>query len=155
MIECITSERGKKMVPKDDLIFRPAAYGIITHDGKIVLARTTYSDHYWFPGGGVDRGETLEECLKREIKEETNINVEIKKLVSFDEIFFYYTPLKKAYQNYCFFYGCEPKSFELANNDTDELPGTKDAEWVEIKDLKISDFQKITTELFDFIKSKG
>lgn len=35
-------------------------------------------EYYAIPGGGQEENETLEECTKREIKEEFNLDVEIK-----------------------------------------------------------------------------
>lgn len=35
-------------------------------------------EYYAIPGGGQEKNETLEECTKREIKEEFNLDVEIK-----------------------------------------------------------------------------
>lgn len=37
--------------------------------------------YYVFPGGGIEEGETKEDCIKRECKEELGINIEIKKYV--------------------------------------------------------------------------
>ena len=55
--------------------------GIIEKDGKILIAhRKTgkcVGQKWEFPGGKVEAGETTEECLKRELKEELNIEVEI------------------------------------------------------------------------------
>jgi 8-oxo-dGTP pyrophosphatase MutT (NUDIX family) len=34
-----------------------------------------------FPGGGIEPGETEEQCVKREMKEETNLNVRIVSLL--------------------------------------------------------------------------
>ncbi len=46
-----------------------------------VLKRKDYQEYYTFPGGGLEEGETLEEGVIREIKEEFGINVKvIKKL---------------------------------------------------------------------------
>lgn len=46
-----------------------------------VLKRNDYKEYYTFPGGGLEEGETLEEGVIREIKEEFGINVKvIKKL---------------------------------------------------------------------------
>ena len=39
------------------------------------------SDYYAFPGGGLEENETLEEGVKREIKEEFGIEVEVLKLL--------------------------------------------------------------------------
>lgn len=52
---------------------------IIEKDGKILAARRKKDSHlggFWeFPGGKIEPGETPEECLARELREELNINV--------------------------------------------------------------------------------
>ncbi len=52
---------------------------IIIHNNKILSARRAKDKHlagYWeFPGGKVESDEGLEECLKREIKEELDLDV--------------------------------------------------------------------------------
>ncbi len=65
-------------------IFRPQSIGvkcIIQHNGKILLIKNSYGHKFWtLPGGGIKRKESLEETVKREVKEEVGINVgEIKK----------------------------------------------------------------------------
>lgn len=57
---------------------------IIVHDGKILLLRESPKDasntkvgKYQFPGGRIDPGEPFTEGLKREIKEETGMEVEM------------------------------------------------------------------------------
>ena len=48
---------------------------------KNVIKRKDVREYYTFPGGGLEENETLEEGVKREIKEEFGINVKvIKKL---------------------------------------------------------------------------
>jgi len=55
--------------------------GVIEKDGKILIARRKSGKcigaNWEFPGGKLEEGETLEECLKRELKEELNFKVEI------------------------------------------------------------------------------
>lgn len=56
--------------------------GVIIKDGKILLIHRFKNgqEYFVFPGGGVQEGEDLEKALKREIKEETNLDVESAKL---------------------------------------------------------------------------
>ena len=44
-----------------------------------VIKRKDYQEYYTFPGGGLEEGETLEDGVIREIKEEFGINVEVVK----------------------------------------------------------------------------
>ena len=54
---------------------------VIKKDNKYLIAQRNRNKHfafYWeFPGGKVDNGETFENALKREIKEELSINIRI------------------------------------------------------------------------------
>ncbi|MBS0169024.1 MAG: 8-oxo-dGTP diphosphatase MutT [Nitrospira sp.] len=55
------------------------AAGIIAHEGRYLIARRKAGTHLgglWeFPGGKREAGETLEECLHRELWEELNIRI--------------------------------------------------------------------------------
>lgn len=58
--------------------------GIVIKDGKVLLARHTYGvgkDKLIVPGGYVEKGETPQEALIREYKEETGIIIEPENLI--------------------------------------------------------------------------
>lgn len=48
---------------------------IINSDNKILIAHN--NNTYQFPGGHLEENENMDECIKREIKEETGIDVNI------------------------------------------------------------------------------
>lgn len=51
---------------------------IIIENGKVLLIKQT-TGHWGFPKGHMEEGETEEETALREVKEETNLDVEIDK----------------------------------------------------------------------------
>ena len=55
------------------------AYGILVRDDAVALVRSSNPQHvpplWWLPGGGIDFGESPEETLTREFKEETGLDV--------------------------------------------------------------------------------
>ena len=61
---------------------------IIENDtGEILLARDIKWNNKWtLPGGHIEAGETIEEALIREVKEELGINVEPMGIVSFGQL---------------------------------------------------------------------
>jgi ADP-ribose pyrophosphatase YjhB (NUDIX family) len=58
-------------------ITRPRTLGVravlLDQADRIALVRHTYTDHWYLPGGGVKKGESLEAALLRELAEEVAI----------------------------------------------------------------------------------
>lgn len=54
---------------------------ILRPSGDILLVRHTYAPGWLFPGGGVERGETVFEAAVREVREEAGIIVEEEPLM--------------------------------------------------------------------------
>jgi len=49
--------------------------GIIIQDEKLLMVKGKGYSELWTPGGTLEGGENDEECLRRELKEETNGNL--------------------------------------------------------------------------------
>ena len=151
-IECTNLYEGKKLIAKDKLIFRPAAYAVVIDKGNVLLLETKHTGKYWFPGGAVELGETLEESMKRELKEETGIEIEVEKFLKVNEIFFYYDPLDEAYHNFSFFYLCKPKTTTLMADDlVDPEEESIKPRWISLKDLTEDQMQVGSKEIFQLL----
>ena len=78
-----------------------------------VLKRKDYQEYYTFPGGGLEEGETLEEGVIREIKEEFGINVKvIRKL---------YEMKSEKFNQKEYFYLCKYVDGEFGTGDGPEF----------------------------------
>ena len=56
---------------------------LLVIDGRVVLVRHRRGDrvYHLLPGGGVDWGETLSEALRREVREETGLEIDVGPLL--------------------------------------------------------------------------
>lgn len=80
---------------------------------KNVIKRKDFQEYYAFPGGGLEEGETLEEGVIREIKEEFGINVKvIKKL---------YEMKSEKFNQKEYFFLCEYIDGEFGTGDGPEF----------------------------------
>ena len=54
---------------------RPSVRGIVIKDGNVAMMHSLKYDYYKLPGGGIENGETYEETLVREVREESGLVV--------------------------------------------------------------------------------
>ena len=73
---------------KDNRRFRLRAAAIIIENGAILFATNDIEKYYYSIGGAVELGETAEEAVLREVKEETGIAYQIERLAFIQENFF-------------------------------------------------------------------
>lgn len=110
-------------------IFRPIYRGakiVLTHNNKMLMIRHTYGGYYWtFPGGKINKKETPEEAVKREVLEELNIEIDQPILTGL-------FPLNNEYKKdtiYCFWAELDRQDFKI------DLSEIAEAKWFPIGEL--------------------
>lgn len=69
-------EIDKKDYREDGTVcIRPSVRGIIRKEGKLAMIYSRKYNYYKFPGGGIEQGESHEDTLIREVKEESGLDV--------------------------------------------------------------------------------
>ena len=74
----------RKKLSVQKKIPRLAVDGIITKGKEILLVKRSgypFSGYWTLPGGHIEYGETVEQAISREIKEELNLKVKIKQII--------------------------------------------------------------------------
>jgi 8-oxo-dGTP diphosphatase len=120
---------------------------ILIKDGLFLIAKRKkaykLANKWEFPGGKIEKGETAEECLKREIEEELRINVRIGDF--FGESIYPYphgTIQLLAYWAYW-----ESGCIELMAHD--------EYKWVSLRELDYYDFAPADVTLIKKLKEVG
>ena len=130
---------------KKDLII-VSAVTLVDQDGRVLISKRPEGKHmsgFWeFPGGKLEIGETPEECLIREIKEEIDINLSN----------FCFSPLTFSLNEYDEFnillllYVCREWEGIILGKEKQEL------KWVFPKDLYNKNLLPADKELIPFIR---
>ncbi len=153
MITCHSIFGNAVEIPREKLEFRPSVYGIVVHEGKILLVKSRSVGLLALPGGGVELGESLAEAVTREVQEETGIEVEVNNhLIHFSEQFFYYDPSDEAFHAFRFIYACKPVTFELVNDEGVDDGEVIEPRWYDIDGLKVEDFQSFGEIIINYLK---
>ena len=137
-------------VSPDETTIRLTTYAIVLDDAKILLTKQ-HDRGYYLPGGGVGIDESLEEAVIREVKEETGIDVKVKKYVTMKDILFKVTfrEPQEAWRAIIIFYLCEKIGGHTDSSDISkhEELYTQGAEWMPLNKL---DEVPSSTKSFDW-----
>ena len=121
----------------------PVTCAIIEKDGKVLCARRSERMKHplkWeFPGGKKEENESFESCLKREIKEELGIKIEIlEQLPSFP--FFY----AENFGIELFPFRCEAVTTRIS------LAEHKEIKWLDVAELPGLDWVEADVEVVEY-----
>ena len=126
-------------IKNEHYTFKFRVSGIIIRNGKVLLVEMDNAGFYCLPGGHVELGETTEEAMIREMKEETTKDTYIKEYLGNIENFF----INKHNINIheiAFYYLMDFKDDEIKDlshleNDEGTLVNLN-FKWFDIKELK-------------------
>lgn len=128
----------------DEVVTRVKAL-IINSDNEIMLGYSNKT--YQFPGGHLENGETLEEALLREIKEETGIELKNISIKPFQKITHYsknyYNSSKNRQNDIYYFIIKTDEKFNMENSNLDE--GERLGNYT-VKYIKLDEFEQILTD---------
>ncbi|QHZ48460.1 NUDIX domain-containing protein [Bacillus sp. NSP9.1] len=111
----------------------PAVSAVVINEEKQILLQKRVDNNKWsLPGGNMEPGESISEAIKREVLEETGLNVEVIKLIGVysdpNHIIAYQDGEVRQQFSICFF--CKPKSGTLIISEE-----SKEVSYINIKEL--------------------
>jgi nucleoside triphosphatase len=147
----MTSPDHQPSLPKASItqVFPEPTVGamIVNNQGKILLAKShKWFDRYTLPGGHIEVGETMADAVKREVKEEVGLDVDVVDMLLIQEAIFAPEFYKKKHFIFIDFY-CKSKD-EQVKLDQKEI---QDYIWVypgAAYNLKLDSFTRKTLDKF-------
>ncbi len=120
---------------------------ISNSEGKILLCKSPkWFDNYTLPGGHIELGESMTEAVKREVKEEVGLDVEVEQMLLMQEAIYAKEFYKKRHFIFVDF-ACIAKNDQVKLDQTEIL----DCVWVypgAAYNLKLDSFTRKTIDAY-------
>lgn len=121
-------------VPCGDGFINIRVGAIIIRNGKFLMVGNERADYLYSVGGRIKFGETAQEAVIREVREETGITLDVDRLGFIHKNYFYGdSPAKEGrliYEVSYFFYMKVPDDFEQVSSDFTEDNSKEHLVWV-------------------------
>lgn len=124
--------------------FNIRIYGLLIEQNRLLITKEPFVDEliYKFPGGGLEFGEGLHDCLIREFKEELNLDIEVVKHI-FTQENFIQSAVNPDEQVLMIYYQVKAKNFEDFKVKTSDI---KELIWKDLDELKAEDLTMPTEQ---------
>lgn len=134
-------------IKSDEGNFKYRVCGIVINDNKVLTVKIDKNTFYCLPGGHVHLGEDSLSAVKREIKEEVEIEADEVKLFSIMENFFFDKNNGKPFHEMGYYYIIKPKNlgekandYSFVENDCGELKNLE-FKWIKLEEIDKIDFR--------------
>ena len=99
--------------PLPSPFYRVTSRAIILDDQNRLIVVKDDKGHWQMPGGGWEHGESLLQCVQRELKEELGAEV----VACFENVFFYMQPNRRGYYSFRVAVHCQVASHDFNPGD--------------------------------------
>lgn len=152
---CTTLHGHQRRVPRSALHFRPSVYALIVHAGRLLVVGTRSTGRLFLPGGAIELGEPALDALRREVREETGIEIHVGPLLDWGESFFHYDPTGEAWHGLLLFFMCEAQSDALSQRYQVVDDEAEHPRWVDLQALRVDDFQEAARPAVRLLQGRG
>jgi nucleoside triphosphatase len=123
---------------------------IFNDEGQLLLLKSDqWSDKYIIPGGKVQYGETIEDALRRETKEETNLDIERIEFLFIAEGIELKEASKKKHSIYLI-HRCRARSLDVRLNEE-----AQSYRWVDLRDALELDLNSTSRATMERLARSG
>ncbi len=142
---------------KDNIVFNYRVAIVIRNNEKILVQKDDRASHYTLPGGRCELGENSINTGMREFKEETGIDITLKKKVGMIENFFVSSFNDKNYHEILIIHEYEFNDYNLYSKSSIANIEEKKKDhlnyiWLSVDELKKTNFKPVI--ILDMIENK-
>ncbi len=112
---------------------------VVMHQGKLLVIKDRFNAGYKLPGGHIDKGESIKEALKREVLEETGVQIDFESIVNLGHF------KNGQFGESNLYIVCTAKALSTAINIADSIE-ISEAKWMELEaflqDEEVNNYNK-------------
>ena len=114
--------------------------GVVVHEGRLLAMKDDGIGHYYLPGGRVQMGETTDEAILREMREELQLEAKIDRPLWLNQSFFTLDGTEERFHEVCLYYLMDVSGTDLLSRG-DRFSYAEDGhihtfEWLPFDSLK-------------------
>ena len=125
--------------PIADGVFNVRVCAVFLHEKKLLAMRDERSPYYYLPGGRVQLYESFEDAMRRELREELELNATLVRPLWLLQSLFVEDVQKKRFHELCLYYLAEPDETLLKRGESflhQERTHTQRFVWLPLDRLK-------------------
>ncbi len=123
------------------VVFRPSAYAVVINNrNELLVAKSGFDGRFLFPGGGIEVGESIADCITRECREETGYHIVADQSPRYFRETMFHNKINDNYYHVVglFFFGRVLDAINAGQiEDTEEIASV---EWVDLANVKEEDW---------------